>query len=599
MTNGGLISGFNVGGGSGVILLDGATLRGGTVATSASDPGSVLELTDAQGTLDGTAGAVAITAGSRALVTATQTLTMTGTIANSGIVSLVGDTFAGAAAVLVTGSVMLTGGGTVSLADGSGAGGMATQVIEGNYTTDTLNNDFNTIIGYGQLGDSVLNLINGAQGTIDATSGTLLVDTGGNAIANAGVMEAIGGTLLLRGVVDDTTGGTIAALHNGGGSGLVVLDGATIRGGQITTDLKDFASMLEFTSNGGTLDGTSAPVMIGSGGQVVIAPGETLTAKGSIVNLGTIGLDGDLNAGAAVLAVAGSVTLSGGGQVSMADGSGNASPTSQTITGTLATDTLDNVDNLISGYGQIGAGTMTLINETKGTIEALGGTITVDTGAKVITNSGLLDGVGATLLLRGVVDGTKGGTVGAFDALGIAGMALLDGATMRGGTIATDLKDPNSSLQLTSNGGTLDGTSGAVTLAVGAQAVVGAAETLTVKGAIVNHGTLSVTGNLFSGNATLLVNGAAVLSGGGTVSLSDASGYAYSSPEVITGSAASASLENVDNTISGYGELGNGTLTLSNDAKGTIEATGGTLTVSTRRHDGDQRRLAGGGERDP
>ena len=376
-----------------------------------------------------------------------------------------------------------------------------------------------------------------------------------------------------------TPGGTIAASNNGGSD--LVPDGARPRDGQITTDLKDRASMLEFTSNGGTLDGTSAPVVIAAGGQVVVAPGETLTAKGSIVNHGTISLDGDPNAGDAVLAIAGTVTLSGGGKVTMTDGSGNQTDTSQIITGTVAADTLNNVDNLISGYGQLGAGTMTLANQAKGTIEALVGTITVDTGARTVTNAGLMEGVGATLLLRGVVNGTTGGTVAALDAVGISGLVLLDGATLRGGTIATDLKDTNSALQLTSNGGTLDGTAGAVTLAAGAQAMVGAAETLMVMGAIVNHGSLSVTGNLFSGTATLLVNGTVTLSGAGTVSLSDASGYANATPQVITGSSSSAVLENVDNLISGYGELGNGTLTLSNDAKATIEAIGGTLTVGT------------------
>jgi hypothetical protein len=55
------------------------------------------------------------------------------------------------------------------------------------------------------------------------------------------------------------------------------------------------------------------------------------------------------------------------------DGSGAVSPADQLITGTAATDTLDNIDNTISGYGRLGAadGLFTLINEAAGTVNAV------------------------------------------------------------------------------------------------------------------------------------------------------------------------------------------------------------------------------------
>ena len=84
--------------------------------------------------------------------------------------------------------------------------------------------------------------------------------------------------------------------------------------------------------------------------------------------------------------------------------------------------------------------------------------------------------------------------------------------------------------------------------------------------------------------ATLHVGGVVTLSGGGTVSLLDVSGYGLAAIEVITGTVAGDTLDNIDNTISGYGQLGNGLMTLKNEAKGTINATGGTLTVDTGKN---------------
>jgi len=71
--------------------------------------------------------------------------------------------------------------------------------------------------------------------------------------------------------------------------------------------------------------------------------------------------------------------------------------------------TLDNIDNTIAGYGQLGAGALTLINEKAGTIEATGGTIVLDTGAVAATNKGLMEALGGTLTVRTVLDGTAEG----------------------------------------------------------------------------------------------------------------------------------------------------------------------------------------------
>ena len=90
--------------------------------------------------------------------------------------------------------------------------------------------------------------------------GTITVDTGANALINQGLLEAVGGMLTLRGVVDSTSGGTVAALNNAGAaSGFVLLDGGTLRGGTLTTDTNDSLSILELAAAGGTLEAGPRP----------------------------------------------------------------------------------------------------------------------------------------------------------------------------------------------------------------------------------------------------------------------------------------------------------------------------------------------------
>ena len=181
------------------------------------------------------------------------------------------------------------------------------------------------------------------------------------------------------------------------------------------------------------------------------------------------------------------VTLSGGGTVSLSDVSGNGLVLTQVVTGTVAGDTLDNIDNTISGYAQLGNGLMTLKNETKGTIEATGGTLTVDTSKNSIVNIGLLEGVSGALQVQsavtnsgmittgsggsvdlnaavantGVVSAAGGGTItlraalsGATSITKIAAAStlVLDGGVLQGGTVSNAA---TGSINVTTNGGAL------------------------------------------------------------------------------------------------------------------------------------------------
>jgi hypothetical protein len=138
-------------------------------------------------------------------------------------------------------------------------------------------------------------------------------------------------------------------------------------------------------------------------GATTIGDGALLPLSGIINNSGTIELNS--SGDSTQLQITGDgITLQGGGKLVMSDSETNF------IVGTSPAATLTNVDNIISGAGQIGSGdgTLTLINEIHGTIDAnyAGGVLTLYTG-HTITNAGLLEANnGGTLMIK---DGVSGG----------------------------------------------------------------------------------------------------------------------------------------------------------------------------------------------
>jgi hypothetical protein len=541
-----------------------AIVTGGTFATSA---GGVIYGQGAT-TLDSATAAITLATGAIVSVDGAGTLTLAGTIANHGTLAVVGDTYDDITALAhISGTVSLTGGGALSLSSNFGNYTPSYEVVSATAAGAVLDNIDNTVIGYGQLGAGTLTLRNEASATVEAAGGTLVVNTGSAVVTNHGRFVAIGGTLALQSVVDNTAGGSVVALDAGGTPGVVLLDGGTLRGGTVTTDKTDPASQLTLSSNGGTLDGTAGSVTLAVGAQAVAGEGTTLTLKGTLANLGTLDVAGDsYNNAVATIRVAGTATLSGGGTVVLYSLNAGPSIVDQVITGTTEADKLDNISNTILGYGQLGAGALTLVNEAAGTIEAAaGGTLVVQTGTISASNCGLMQGFGGTLVIQGVVDSTAGGIVAALDNGTAIGIVQLDGGTMRGGTLRTDTSDTASMLQLTDNGGTLDGSAGSVTLAAGAMLEVVPGSTLTLLGSIANHGTIAIDGDGYGNNtAKLALSGSVTLSGAGLLVLADTSTTTNATAtQLVTGTTAASRLDNVDNLISGYGELGVGQLTLS------------------------------------
>jgi hypothetical protein len=122
-------------------------------------------------------------------------------------------------------------------------------------------------------------------------------------------------------------------------------------------------------------------------GDMVVSDGATLPLSGIVNNSGTIVLNSTSNKTDLELIQHG-ITLQGGGALRLSDGVANA------IFGTDPSVTLTNVDNTISGAGQLGEGQLTLHN--KGTILASGSNaLTIDTGANEVVNSGTLRATGS------------------------------------------------------------------------------------------------------------------------------------------------------------------------------------------------------------
>ncbi|PQP00035.1 hypothetical protein C5612_24090 [Pseudomonas frederiksbergensis] len=121
-------------------------------------------------------------------------------------------------------------------------------------------------------------------------------------------------------------------------------------------------------------------------GTLTIADGAIMPFGGSINNSGTIEL-GSAGSTTSLEVLFRGATLTGGGQVLLSDNAQNV------IFGGSADTVLNNVDNRISGAGQLGAGQMVLINA--GLIMASGlNSLVLDTGTHTITNSGVLESTG-------------------------------------------------------------------------------------------------------------------------------------------------------------------------------------------------------------
>ncbi|WP_246671958.1 cadherin domain-containing protein [Mesorhizobium sp. B2-3-10] len=167
-------------------------------------------------------------------------------------------------------------------------------------------------------------------------------------------------------IADDANGNAVIALGDGQS---ITLDG--VHSGALT------ASNFVFDQT---------PV-VNNSGTMTIGDGALLPLSGILNNSGLISLD-STGGDTLLQVIQHGVTLQGGGQILLSDSAANM------ISGTGPDVTLVNVDNTISGAGELGGGMLSLDNQ--GTIIATGShALVIDTGGSVVTNSGTLEATGS------------------------------------------------------------------------------------------------------------------------------------------------------------------------------------------------------------
>ena len=184
---------------------------------------------------------------------------------------------------------------------------------------------------------------------------------------------------------------------------------------------------------------------------IVIGDNAVLPLAGTVNNSGTIEL-ASIGGQTRLQVLANGLTLEGGGHVDFSDSNSNI------IVGTTPGTTLTNVDNTISGAGQLGEGQLRLDNG--GTIIASGGNaLTIDTAANAIVNSGTLEAVGSGGLdIHSDISNfgllwANGGSITIDGDVSGTGSALINGAALfeLGGAFGENVKldtDANATLKI-------------------------------------------------------------------------------------------------------------------------------------------------------
>ena len=552
------------------VNLQGATIAGGTL-TSVGSTAAIQVQSGQNAYLYGTPayGALTISSGSNVDVQNNANLHLYGTIDNVGTINLL----AGANnSNLIVGSTaapttVLTGGGQVIM-------GGANDQIYGTASADVLDNVDNTISGFGSLGANQMTLVNESAGVINANSATNALTLQANGgVTNTGILEAsgAGGLILASDGIDNEGAGNAGQIEATTSGASVDLNGTTVYGG--TLSAVSGAQIYVGSGQSGGLygDDPGLPLTITAGTAVNVANNANLRLYGAIVNHGAITLNAAAN-NANLLLVTPLTTLSGGGTVVM----NGANSQIYGVGGYL--DELDNVDNTISGIGDLGANQMTLVNETAGVINAnQAGQLEVFVNGGVV-NKGLLEATNASgnlLLNATTIDNTQNANAGKISATVSGAHVDLQGGTVIYGGTLTSVTGAYIDV-LTGTSAYLDGTySGApVKIATGTNLNVANNSNLYLRGVISNNGVINLGVAAGANNSNILLNSPTVtltssnpLAAGGVIQLANtANNQIYG----VDGS--TETLNNINNTIQGSGDIGANQMTLINGKLGVIDA---------------------------
>ncbi|MDE8343538.1 MAG: hypothetical protein POG24_06940, partial [Acidocella sp.] len=461
-----------------------------------------------------------------------------GTLAGAGTVAL--NSVNSTAQFLIGANATLSGGGKLTLNDNgnnyiiAAGGGL------------TLTNVNNIISGAGQLGYGSLAINNQAGGTIDATgvANALILNAGGAVLTNAGLIEATGagGFVVQSSTISQSGAGLIKAVGAGDN---VVLNGGAISGGKLASSA---GGMIESVGNG-YLDN----ITLTTGSMLAALDNTNLFFSDTITNAGTIAIS-SAGSDTSFWVNTATLTLTGGGTVQLSDNANNYFRASN------GNYQLVNVNNIISGAGQLGYGSLAIDNQAGGTIDASGtlNALVLNAGGAVLTNAGLIEatGKGGFVVQSSTISQSGGGLI---KAVGAGDNVVLNNGAISGGTLTTSAGGMIESV----GNGYLDN----ITLTTGSMLAALDNTNLFFSDTITNAGTIAISSA--GSDTSFWVNTATLtLTGGGTVQLSDnANNY-------VRASNGNYQLVNVNNIISGAGQLGYGSLAIDNQAGGTIDASG-------------------------
>ena len=485
-------------------------------------------------------------------------------------------------------------------------------------SNDTLENTFGSLSGKnGRVEVYARSSTSAAFVTLDLQSSTI----NNGSVVNHSVLEATGGgTSTISNVADpaDATG----EVFTNNGKLLVKDDGTTLilsndtlentfgslsgKNGSIEVDANANLYLQTVTIN--SYDGSHPGIhgAIYNYGLIAATSGANYINGAAITNTGTIEVQAGSkltidpstieNNGGTVEAVTGATLdlanvtifgglLTGGGTIETI-GNGSESTfdgtTSEVTISSVTTVTVNNLTTLDLTGMIVNDGTLAAVGGTIDleNVDIQGGTLKTLSGGTIATqgtgSDSTLDGV--TIALNTVVTASNQTTLYLTGSIAnngeiyaaLGGTIDLESVTITGGTLGG-----TGTIKTFSGDSTFDGTGASgFTIASASTVTVTVGTTLTLDGTIYNESAIIVDTNVATG-AQLEISGTVLLKGGGEVTL-DASGY-----DKIVSNGAAATLENVDNTISGAGTIGDANLSLDNFGIIDANVTGGTLILNT------------------
>ena len=237
----------------------------------------------------------------------------------------------------------------------------------------------------------------------------------------------------------------------------------------------------------------------------------------------------------------------------------------------VAGASLANVNNTISGRGQVGNTSLTFINQASGIVNANSSANGLLVNSLGTVNQGLFEATSGGILQVDVAVNNAGGTM--TGGAGSSQVQFLTNSNIQGGLLST-ASGAGFFGVVSGNGVFLDGSTHG-TLTNAAIFTIQNNADAELFGTINNTGSFQVSAN---GNTTALsMDGAVTLTGAGTVVMTI--GGNGGTP-VIRQDASSSSLLNVNNTVSGVGQVGNNGVNVTNEAAGVVDATGSALLIN-------------------